>query len=80
MTQEGYDLMDGEARDTFDNVIVTKKEVKKDTVIKHKEYGDITVTEGNYILKSRKGEETGITPVDFESRYKPLDIDTKSVD
>ena len=75
MSQDGFDLMDDEAKDVFYSVIVTKKEVKEDTTIQHKEYGDIVVTAGNYILTSRKGEKTGITPVDFEARYKPLDID-----
>lgn len=54
--------------------IVTVKEVKKDTVIESKEYGNILVTKGNFILKSEdgnSGSEVGITKADLELWYKP---------
>lgn len=57
------------------NRVVTVKEVKKDTVIKSAEYGEILVTAGNYILKSEDGNtgsEVGITPGDLELWYKPV--------
>lgn len=56
-----------------DAIKVTVKEVKKDTVIEHKEYGEILVTKGNFIMKSKDGSEVGITPADLELQYKPAE-------
>lgn len=80
MHQEGYNLMDEEAKDLFHGLIVTKEEVTEDKVIKHPQYGDIRVTVGNYLLTSRKGQQTGITPTDFEAQYKELNVETDPID
>ena len=77
ITQEGFDVMDEEARDVFQGIIVTKKVADDHTVIKHDEYGDIHVTPGNYVLTTNKGIQTGTTPQDFESQYTLLKIEIK---
>lgn len=58
-------------KSNLDNA-VDVKEVKKDTVIKHAEYGDILVTKGNYVLTMPDGSQVGITPTDLELQYKPV--------
>lgn len=56
-----YKVKDGD-----DVVEVTK--VNKDTVIKSP-YGDVTVTEGNYIVKNEAGDVVGCTPDDLKLNY-----------
>lgn len=61
-----------------DNYIKVKvKEVSKNTVISHKLYGEIVVTEGNFVLKfltgMNKGEEIGITKTDLDNLYDLLE-------
>jgi hypothetical protein len=61
----------------YPEVKVTVKEVKKDTILEHPEYGSILVTAGNYILTRsngpQEGEQVAITKNDLELQYNPVD-------
>lgn len=50
--------------------VVTVRQVSKDTIIESKQYGNILVTEGNYILKSADKTEVGITEADLNAQYE----------
>lgn len=56
---------------------VTVVEAKKNTVLEHSNYGNITVLEGDYILTRStgpmRGEKVGITKADLELQYEPAE-------
>ena len=49
--------------------VVEAEKAKKDTVIKTKQYGDILVTKGNYVMTLPDKTQVGITETDLALFY-----------
>ena len=55
----------------FDKTVKVKvTQVDEDTVINSKEFGDILITKGNYVLEYADGTQVGTTKTDLDARYK----------